>query len=385
MKKQEKKYKKSIPFDLSDFFTKLKIPMQLKKNPLKKRQLLLPALLLVSVFAIILIVLLLRAQRTVIVLDSRSLEMLPGEVYTFSVDGLPKKHDASELNWSSSNPEVASVENGILKANAAGGAVITASFGKAEVSCDVEVILKGYVQIDGDHYFYFDDGSFATTEWVEIDGVKKWFQTDGKEIVPTRMIAFTFDDGPTPYTEDVLKVLKSYGSTGTFFQCGYEVADHAEVEKMIIESGSEIGSHTWDHVSLDKLSGPDIQATLQKTSDEIFKYSGERPALLRPPYGAVSQTVKDSAGIPLIMWNITDEGLYDESYILTANAILRNPQDGDIALMHDSHAYCIDTVKYAIPILIQNGFRVVSVSELAEAKGVDLKNGYQYFTITGAE
>lgn len=368
MGKSENKNFKSISFEVIDSL----------KNSGKKKVLLFPVLL-----AVILLVFVLSAHRSEITLSSSELELSSGEAYALSVDALPKKSDVSELVWSSSDPEVCTVDKGILTPLRSGETVITATLGKQEASCKVHVSLRGYVQIDGDHFYYHDDGTLAATEWVEVDGVKKWFQIDGKEIVPTSLIAFTFDDGPSPYTEEVLEVLKTYGCTATFFQCGYKVEAQADVEKKILEAGSEIGSHTWDHVSLDKLSSEGIQATLRETSDEIFKYCGERPALLRPPYGAVSQTVMNSAGVPLIMWNITDEGLYEDSYILTANAILRSPRDGDIALMHDTHAYCIDTCKYAIPILIQSGFRIVSISDMAEMKGVELKSGQEYFTIQG--
>ncbi len=290
--------------------------------------------------------------------------------------------DGASASWSSSDETVAVVnQNGLVTGLHEGTADITAKLGKKSAVCRITVVLRGYCLIDGDHYYYLKDGSLAKGRWVKLDGIWKWFQENGKEIVPSKAIAFTFDDGPTGNTARVLEILEAYGCGATFFQCGYEVAGQAELEPKIWENGCEIGNHSWDHPYLGRVSADTIRSQVSRTNAVILKFSGKSPALLRPPYGSVSSTLRSSAKMPLILWSITDEGLYAHSGMMTANAILRNPQDGDIALMHDLHPWCIETIRYAIPRLIQRGFQIVSVSKLAEIQGVTLKNGTEYHTI----
>lgn len=241
--------------------------------------------------------------------------------------------------------------------------------------------LSGYVKIGKNHYYYDEDGNRVRNTWVTIDGVKHWFKGSGKEIRPNKYIAFTFDDGPTANTAKILKILKEYGATATFFQVGYMVSGQKQVEKKIWKQGSEIGIHTWDHADLTKLPAGGIRSQADRCAAVIRQYSGKAPKLMRPPYGACNGTVKAAAPCPLILWSITDEGLYARSWEMTANAILRNPKNGDIALMHDLQAYSVQVCSYTIPRLIRQGFRIVSVSDLAKKRGRTLKKGSVYGSI----
>lgn len=318
-------------------------------------------------------------ETTALTLNRKKKNLRPGGSFQLELTG---DIGGTRVRWSTSDETIAAVDQkGLVTGLHEGSADITATAGKRSAVCKVKVVLRGYCLIDGDHYYYLQDGSMAKSRWVKADGSWKWFQDNGKEIVPTRSIAFTFDDGPTANTAKVLEILKAYGQSGTFFQCGYEVAGQAAVEKEIWEAGSEIGNHSWDHPYLGRSSADTIVSQISRTNAVILKYSGKSPTLVRPPYGSVSATLRAYAKAPLILWSITDEGLYAHSGMMTANAILRNPKDGDIALMHDLHPWCLVTIRYAIPRLIQRGFQIVSVSKLAEIQGVTLKNGVEYHSI----
>lgn len=242
---------------------------------------------------------------------------------------------------------------------------------------------RGYTKVGNAYYYFLKDGSRARNCWKTVDGVKHWFTSTGREVKATKTIAFSFDDGPTANTAKVLKILNSYGCTATFFQVGYMVQALSDksVEKEIWASGSEIGNHSWNHPFLGRMGGTEILSQLNRASDQILKASGKRPALIRPPYGSVSSTLRAVAPQPLITWSIDDQTIYTHNGMTTAYSIMRNPRDGDICLMHDLHPWCITTIEYTIPRLIQQGFRIVSVSDLAEIQGKKLQRGVIYSSI----
>lgn len=218
--------------------------------------------------------------------------------------------------------------------------------------------------------------------------------TDGSMIVktikvriidPTKpMIALTFDDGPTPaYTTKIINQLEQFDAHATFFVLGSKLT--GENSKSVIQKaakcGNEIASHTYNHKQLTSLSAANIQQEAARTENAIKQLIGTSPSLTRPPYGSINDTVKNNISTPLILWSVDscDSETNDKTTIV--ENIINNIKDGDIILMHDISAPSADAAVELIPKLIQKGYQLVTVSELAAYKNKKLKSGYSYSNI----
>lgn len=187
-----------------------------------------------------------------------------------------------------------------------------------------------------------------------------------------KMVAITFDDGPhSTNTQKILEILDKYNARATFFMLGQNVVNNKDIVKDVYNRGNEIGIHTWDHKQLTKLSSEEIATQVEKTSNAIYDITGEKPRIVRPPYGAINDTVKTALNYPLILWNIDslDWKSRDETKIVPL--VMNNVQDGDIILLHDIHATTVPAVEKIVSQLNESGYQMVTVSELLDAKEYD--------------
>ena len=201
-------------------------------------------------------------------------------------------------------------------------------------------------------------------------------------VEPKKMIALTFDDGPySPVTNRILDVLEKYNAHATFFVVGNRVNSYSSCVKRAVSLGCEIGNHTWDHTSLTTLSGSEVASQISRCNNAVFNLTGVMPSVMRPVGGAYNATVSNNVGMPMIIWSVdTNDWKYRDSQHVI-NAILNNVKDGDIVLMHDLYASTAAAMETVIPELIARGYTLVTVSELAEYKNQQLKNGQAYTSI----
>lgn len=191
-----------------------------------------------------------------------------------------------------------------------------------------------------------------------------------------KLIAFTFDDGPMKgRTERVLKALEKEDFRATFFMLGQNAQAYPDVVEKVYKSGNEVAGHSWDHPLLTRLSSEQIKNQQDKMNAALFKACGSKAAIFRPPYGGFNDNVKKNIDAPLILWNIDTLDWKTKSAPATEKAILDKAQDGDIVLMHDIHEPTVQAVEHVLPILKQRGYEVCTVSELLEAKGIQVKKG----------
>lgn len=242
----------------------------------------------------------------------------------------------------------------------------------------------GWYEEDGVKYCFGNDGKMLTGE-QQIGSKKCVFGKDGKleseedSLDPNKpMMALTFDDGPGERTMDLLKVLEQNGAHATFFMQGKNVGSYPDAVKKMEEIGCELANHSWDHPQLTKLDAAGIQKQIGDTNQAVNAIVGHNTTLLRPPYGAINDTVKASAGMPLLLWSVDTLDWKTKSKEATVQSVLTTAGDGDIVLMHDIHDWSVDAAIEVIPKLIANGYQLVTVSELAEARGVTMQNGEKY-------
>ena len=191
-----------------------------------------------------------------------------------------------------------------------------------------------------------------------------------------KLIAFSFDDGPSrKNTEKILKALDKNNARATFFMLGQNAKYYPDLVKKVEESGNEIAGHSWNHLLLTKLGKKGVKKQMSQMNEAIASVTGSDVGLLRPPYGSINRTVKNTVKDPLILWSIDTLDWKTLNADKTAAAILKHAKDGDIILMHDIHAPTAEAVKKVLPKLEKKGFQVCTVSELLEARNITLHPG----------
>lgn len=192
-----------------------------------------------------------------------------------------------------------------------------------------------------------------------------------RNVSKEKKVALTFDDGPHPrFTKEILDILEEYGITATFFIIGVNAENYSESLKMIVDSGCEIGNHTYSHSRIDKMNDRELESEIVKCQEVIYSMTGIRPKLFRPPQGRISNEllgVTEMLGYDVILWSIdTLDWSHNPSDNICA-AVNNNLAGGDIILMHDyvsgKNTTC-DALRRLIPDLMSKGYTFVTVSEL---------------------
>ena len=214
----------------------------------------------------------------------------------------------------------------------------------------------------------------------EIDDEEAWKASGVNPALP--MVALTFDDGPGIYEDRILDALQAAGAKATFFMVGEEVVKYPDAVRRMAEQGCELGNHTWGHENLSELSDDGIRETIQKTNEAVFQASGSQVTVVRPPYGSTRNNalpVLGSMGYPAILWSLdTEDWKHKKDPNATVQAVLTQVKDGDIILMHSIHEASVTAAETIIPELVSRGFQLVTVSEMAQAKGAALEPGKRY-------
>lgn len=191
-------------------------------------------------------------------------------------------------------------------------------------------------------------------------------------------IAFTFDDGPGSYTKELVDTLKINGSTATFFMLGNRMKYNQDTVLYVVNNGMEIGSHSYSHKNLDKISDDEMQEEINSTTIIFNEITGKNIELFRPPYGNVSSSTKEKIPFAIVKWNIDTEDWLFRNAEHTYEHIISHACDGCIVLMHDIYKETLEAVKMSIPALQEMGYDVVSVSKLAKSKNITMLPGNIY-------
>lgn len=194
-----------------------------------------------------------------------------------------------------------------------------------------------------------------------------------------KLVALTFDDGPSPTTTPrLLDILKEKGVKATFFVVGNMAQRAPEVLKREKAEGHEIGSHTMTHANLKKATIEGIQWEKQAIEELFQNILGEKPSLTRPPYGSINDTVRAQIAQPLILWAVDPEDWKYKNAESVRAKVVGGTFDGAIVLMHDIHSTTVDAVGAIIDELRAAGYEFLTVSELAVQRGVAMEAGWSY-------
>jgi peptidoglycan/xylan/chitin deacetylase (PgdA/CDA1 family) len=151
-------------------------------------------------------------------------------------------------------------------------------------------------------------------------------------------VALTFDDGPGPYTAQVLDLLARNRVRATFFVVGEQVQARPGLIRRIVAGGHRVQNHTWSHPNLTILSPARVRAQLTRTTAAITAAGAPKPTQVRPPYGAVNGAVlraMTAQGLTPIRWTIDTNDWRGRSAAQIRNTVLDRLQPGAVVLMHD--------------------------------------------------
>lgn len=193
-----------------------------------------------------------------------------------------------------------------------------------------------------------------------------------------KLVAFTFDDGPSKYTLDIANILEEYNASATFFEVGYNIKAHPEITKELSERGFEIANHTTDHSKLTKLTETKYLSKINDNNALFKELTGKDMPYLRPPYGSYNDKIKASAGVPIVTWSLDTRDWESRNKDKVIEMVMNNIKEGDIILFHDLYESTRNAVKELMPLLKEQGYQAVSVGELFKSKGITLEAGTSY-------
>ncbi|HST15791.1 MAG TPA: polysaccharide deacetylase family protein [Gaiellaceae bacterium] len=180
-------------------------------------------------------------------------------------------------------------------------------------------------------------------------------------------VALTFDDGPSPYTTQLLRILQRGGAHATFFDVGNRLAywpDAAHAEARL----GGVGNHTWSHAHLTRLPHWLVWLELMRTQYEVGAQVGWKPRLFRTPYAEHSPAtdrISLRLGLVEVFWNVDAR---DDVPDARVGAIVRNVErglrPGSIILLHDLHPWTVRALPWILQAIHARGLRAVSVQEL---------------------
>jgi peptidoglycan/xylan/chitin deacetylase (PgdA/CDA1 family) len=200
--------------------------------------------------------------------------------------------------------------------------------------------------------------TLAYTPYVRIAGARH------------REIALTFDDGPGPYTPQVVAALGRAHVPGTFFEVGVEEGYFHAGTSAIVASGFPIGDHTETHAPMSQLSRKQQQAQLLEETSRIGDYGAPFPRLFRPPYGLWNSTtlkLLKKYRMLMVLWTVDTSDYLAPGVDAIVSRAVSGARPGAIILMHDAGGNRSETVA-ALPKIISQlqarGYRLVTVPRL---------------------
>ena len=183
-------------------------------------------------------------------------------------------------------------------------------------------------------------------------------------------IALTFDDGPYPfYTPLLLHVLERSRVPATFFIVGRSAQEFPELVTRIVDSGDEIGNHTFNHYTLTTLDDASIAAQIQNDGALLEQFTGKPLTLFRPPHGRVNRHVVDIAnelGYQTILWSAAANDVKDIPPDMIVARIMNQASPGGIILLHSGQYRTIEALPQIIDGLRSEGYTFVTMSKLLD-------------------
>jgi peptidoglycan/xylan/chitin deacetylase (PgdA/CDA1 family) len=198
-------------------------------------------------------------------------------------------------------------------------------------------------------------------------------------------VALTFDDGPSPDTENILDVLAEHHVNATFFMVGREVESFPGIAQRVLAEGHEVGNHSYSHPLYLFQRASQTRAQVQRAQDVIVETIGVKPMLARPPYGVRTPGyfgATHSLGLLTVQWDVAGFDWKRISPSQIADNVLRKARPGSIILLHDGDSAGRQdrkTTVAALPLIIkglrERDLQIAPLSQLLPEETYDPING----------
>lgn len=224
-------------------------------------------------------------------------------------------------------------------------------------------------------FFCFIEQTNASSNMIKRKDVEPSGQVVWEVHTSQKVIALTFDDGPSPkFTPQVLKLLKQYDAHATFFQIGYRMQRYPQIVQQVVQAGHELGNHSMTHQYENKTGARIMCSDIEKAESIIQRYQPNHIKLFRPPGGYIDNALlKDVQRLDykVVLWSYHQDtkDWSKPGAKMIANHIIQHARSGDIVLLHDGggdREQTIQALKSILPALKQQGYQFVSVSELLQ-------------------
>ncbi|MDM1043676.1 polysaccharide deacetylase family protein [Myroides sp. 1354] len=182
-----------------------------------------------------------------------------------------------------------------------------------------------------------------------------------------RTVALTFDDGPTPYTLEVLDLLQQYQAKATFFCIGQQLEQYPDIAKRILADGHTIGNHSYSHPnSMGFLSTAQVKEEIQKCDQIIEQLLQIKSPFYRPPFGITNPHIAKALRQTkhrVIGWNnrSLDTVIQDENTIF--KRIYKRIDRQPIVLLHDTSNRSVQVLATLLKQLQQDNYKLVNLVE----------------------
>lgn len=194
-----------------------------------------------------------------------------------------------------------------------------------------------------------------------------------------KLIALTFDDGPSNNTKYFIKELQKRDALVTFFVVGNRVKKYEVVLKEAYLMGNQIGSHTYSHKNLLYLNEEEITKEIEKTNEAIYNVIGTKPTIIRVPYGNINKKIRSISNMNHILWNVDTLDWKYKNSNRVYKEIIKHAEDGNIILLHDIFKTSVNGVLKAIDELKKQGYEFVTIDEMVYLKNIKLDKSKTYF------
>lgn len=187
-----------------------------------------------------------------------------------------------------------------------------------------------------------------------------------------KILALTIDDGPSPYTEEILRVLKENGASATFFVIGAQVEGREGILRELVRSGMELGNHAMHDepsISLSSATLADQIASVESMIHAAYTSLDlpPPPKYFRPGSGFFSERMRNlmnRLGYLLVLGSIYPHDPQIPFWRVNARHILSMIRPGGIIICHDRRTWTVPMLRKVLPEIRRRGYRVVTVTEL---------------------
>lgn len=203
---------------------------------------------------------------------------------------------------------------------------------------------------------------------------RRWPDVLWRVQTSSKVVALTIDDGPSQYTEEILRILKENEATATFFIIGSQVSGSEETLKHLIQEGNELGNHAMRDEPSRSLSDSSLVEQIHAVGEMVKEAYAAVDAELPPRYfrpgsgffSTKMRTIVEKLGYKLVLGSIYPHDPQIPFWRMNANHILSMLRPGGIIICHDRRSWTAPMLRKVLPKIKRQGYRVVTVTELLD-------------------